>query len=210
MQKIPCLIIQDHKNKTIPPIEEMQINPVCQWVMDGEGVPTRKWDGTACAVINGKIYARFNAKLDKKGNRKPIPEGSIPCEEAPDPNTGHWPHWRPAQLPEDKYVLEAFETDFSQEYEQYREFIAGLKFETFEAVGPKINGNKEHETLHRVYHHKTFIVIDCDTKEKDGTRTLKKIAECLAMRSYEGIVFHHEDGRMAKIRRKDFGLRWPT
>ena len=26
----------------------------------------------------------------------------------------------------------------------------------------------------------------------------------------KGIVFHHPDGRMAKIRRKDFGLKWPS
>ena len=25
----------------------------------------------------------------------------------------------------------------------------------------------------------------------------------------EGIVWHHPDGRMAKIKRRDFGLSWP-
>ena len=26
----------------------------------------------------------------------------------------------------------------------------------------------------------------------------------------EGLVFHHPDGRMAKIKRRDYGLSWPV
>jgi hypothetical protein len=25
----------------------------------------------------------------------------------------------------------------------------------------------------------------------------------------EGVVWYHEDGRMVKIKRRDFGLKWP-
>lgn len=33
-------------------------NPACQWVFDGEGVATRKYDGACCMVRDGKLYKR--------------------------------------------------------------------------------------------------------------------------------------------------------
>jgi hypothetical protein len=33
-------------------------NPGCQWVFDGEGVATRKYDGACCMVRDGKLYKR--------------------------------------------------------------------------------------------------------------------------------------------------------
>ena len=33
-----------------------EVNPENQWVIDGEGIATRKFDGTACAIINGELY----------------------------------------------------------------------------------------------------------------------------------------------------------
>jgi hypothetical protein len=33
-------------------------NPACQWVFDGEGVATRKYDGACCMVREGKLYKR--------------------------------------------------------------------------------------------------------------------------------------------------------
>lgn len=71
-----------------------------QWVIDGDGIPTRKWDGTACAIINGELYKRYDAK-----HGKPAPVGGIPCQE-PDQVTGHWPHWIKCDRsnPSDKYI----------------------------------------------------------------------------------------------------------
>lgn len=41
-----------------------QINPENQWVFDDKGVTaTRKFDGTSCAIIDGKLYKRYDAKL---------------------------------------------------------------------------------------------------------------------------------------------------
>lgn len=34
-----------------------------KWVIDGDGIPSRKFDGTASAIIDGDIYKRFDAKL---------------------------------------------------------------------------------------------------------------------------------------------------
>jgi hypothetical protein len=33
-------------------------NPGCQWVFDGEGVATRKYDGACCMVRDSKLYKR--------------------------------------------------------------------------------------------------------------------------------------------------------
>jgi hypothetical protein len=51
-----------------------EIDPANAWVLLDSTIATRKYDGTACAVINRKLYKRYDAK---KG--KPIPEGAIPC-----------------------------------------------------------------------------------------------------------------------------------
>lgn len=40
-------------------------------------------------------------------------------------------------------------------------------------------------------------------------RSFEGLNRHLAENCDEGIVFHHPDGRMAKIKRRDFGLRWP-
>jgi hypothetical protein len=39
-------------------------------------------------------------------------------------------------------------------------------------------------------------------------RTPEGIRQWLMDHDEEGIVFHHEDGRMAKVRRKDFRIPW--
>jgi hypothetical protein len=33
-------------------------NPKCDWVFNGEGIATRKYDGTCCLVRNGILYKR--------------------------------------------------------------------------------------------------------------------------------------------------------
>ena len=48
----------------------------------------KKIDGTCCLIKDGKIYRRYDYK---KG--RTLPQGAIPCQEAPDPITGHFPHW---------------------------------------------------------------------------------------------------------------------
>lgn len=75
-----------------------EVVPGAEWVLSGDGVATRKWDGTCCMARNGKLYKRYDAKAGKKP-----PEGFEPAQE-PDPVTGHWPGWLLIGAgPEDKY-----------------------------------------------------------------------------------------------------------
>ena len=160
-----------------------------QWVLDGEGVATRKWDGTACMVLNGELYKRYDCKRGKTP-----PEGAIPCQE-PDPH-GHWPHWVKCDRnnPADKYHWEAFDT-----VDKYRD---GHRADgTYELCGPKINGGKEKLSNHWLVPHGFH-------SYHTLKRTFEAIRDFLEKTEIEGIVFHHPDGRMAKIRRSDFGLKW--
>lgn len=60
MKKITTLYKKD-PNDLSKVINEL--NPENKWVIDGEGIPTRKFNGTASAIINSEIYKRYDAKL---------------------------------------------------------------------------------------------------------------------------------------------------
>jgi len=180
MKKMKTVFIIDRNNGSVAINEVMPGN---EWVIAGEGFATRKVDGTSCLVRDGKLFKRFDAK-----NGKNPPEGWEPCEDKPDEKTGHFPGWVPVgNGPEDKFHNEAFAKGT---------FVNG----TYELVGPKVNGNKEGLTSHELWKHGSIVL--------EVKRTFEDIREWLSNNIVEGIVFHHPDGRMAKIRRKDFGLKW--
>ena len=161
-----------------------EINPENLWVFDPGVVATRKWDGTACAVINGELYKRYDVK---KG--KPTPDNAIPCQEA-DLITGHWPHW-----------IKCDRTDNSNKwhFEAYDKYI--FKDGTYELCGQKIQGNPEKMNHHILIPHGHY-VLELDIFDFD---TLK---EYLTIVDIEGIVFHQPlTGKMCKIRKSDFGIK---
>ncbi len=185
MKKIPCLFRRDFTDQRNPKLLR-EVTPGCEWVLAGEGMATRKWDGTACAIIGGKLHARYDAKRGKTA-----PVGAIPIGE-PDAVTGHHPHWILADRPEDKWIREAF-TALEHKLDG-----------TYEAVGPKINSNHERMEVHALLKHDAYVLAMISARTWDGLR------EYLTNSAIEGIVFHHADGRMAKIRRDDYGLDWTT
>jgi hypothetical protein len=154
------------------------------WVLNGEGVATIKFDGTSCLAEEGRLFKRFDAK-----NGKAPPAGFVPVEDAPDPVTGHWPGWVAVSevAPEDKWHREAF---------------AAGPFEngTYELVGPKVQKNRYDRAAHELIRHGSVVV--------EVERTRDGMIRWLEEHVHEGLVFHHEDGRMAKLRRKDFGIKW--
>ena len=146
MKKIPTLFKRvfttDHK-KTI----SSEVTPGCECVLRGECTATVKRDGACCAIINGEIYKRYDAKIGKDGKRKMPPAGAIPCQPEPDPITGHWPHWVKCEdgKPEDKYFLEALRNykgrrtvlTIKYNYKSFEdEFSNSHEVVTFEAIGP--------------------------------------------------------------------------
>lgn len=190
MKKISTLFKKNPENLGLV-INE--VDPENQWVIDGEGIATRKFDGTACAIINGELYKRYDAK-----NGKPAPVGGIPCQD-PDPITGHWPHWIKCDRsnPADKYHFEGLDNS---------KVLSWLEQEpneihTFELIGPKIQGNPEKYNEHTLVMHGSSIVGLIGLSFED-------IGWWLENSDVEGIVFHHKtDGRMCKIRKSDYGFK---
>ncbi len=166
-----------------------ETNPENEWVFNGYGVATRKYDGTACAIIDGELYKRYDAKINKKtGKRKEPPTGSIACQE-PDEITGHQPYWVRCDRnnPADKWHWDAFR---------------GTEIDgTYELCGPKIQGNPEKLEYNMLIPHG---MDRCHIPYK----TWNGIKTYLENHDIEGIVFHHfADGRMCKIRKSDFGIK---
>jgi len=189
MKKISTLF---KKNPTNLGLVINEINPENQWVFDGEGIPTRKYDGSACAIINGELYKRYDAKHGRKA-----PEGAIPCQE-PDTATGHHPHWLKCERHklEDKYFWEAFDKSVEGS-------MTGPWDGTFELIGEKVQGNPEKIQGHVLVLHKAHVL-----QGLIFPYTFENIKQYLSTVDMEGIVFHHKtDDRMCKIRKSDFGIK---
>lgn len=177
MEKIISLFARNYDGDRLVRDE---VVPGAEWVLAGEGEPTRKWDGTSCLIHNGQLYKRYDAK---KG--KTPPAGFMPAQDEPDPVTGHWPGWLLVTA-EDKWHIEADRT--------------GLDDGTYELCGPKVQSNPEGFDKHVLMRH--------GFGELCGNpRTFADIREFLSNHNIEGIVWHHRDGRMVKIKARDFGLK---
>ena len=68
MKKIPTIFKRDPAN---PSRVTDEVNPDCFWVFNGEGLPTRKFDGTACMVRDGVLYKRYDCKKGRQPQRSP-------------------------------------------------------------------------------------------------------------------------------------------
>lgn len=157
-----------------------EIVPGAEWVAAGEGVATRKIDGTCCMVRGGKLFKRYDAKAGKTP-----PTGFEPAQDA-DPVTGHWPGWLPVgDGPDDK---------------RHREADMPTEDGTYELCGPKVQSNPEGYEKHVLVKHGAEVLHDCP-------RTFDALREYLSDGAIEGVVWWHPDGRMVKIKGKDFGIK---
>ena len=66
MNKIPTLFVRDPENMSRVTRE---VTPGCEWVLAGEGVATRKWDGTnvLVEVRDGRCFAMIAETLTAHG-----------------------------------------------------------------------------------------------------------------------------------------------
>lgn len=185
MKKIASLFMRNYDGDRMVRDE---VVPGSEWVLTGEGIATQKHDGTACRMFNGLLWRRFDAKL---GRRPPM--GFDPAQE-PDPISGHWPGWMPiGDGPEDRWHREALENGG----QNGQMFASG----TYELVGPKINGNPERYRRHTLIPHGSVEL-------PMAPRTYRALKDFLSSIDLEGIVWHHSDGRMVKIKASDFGIRF--
>lgn len=193
MKKIPTLFereFKDHKVIKCNPI----ITPGLEWVLNGEGIATVKYDGSCCAMINGLFYKRYDAKRGKQP-----PAGAIPCQPEPDPITGHWPHWVKVNRdnPADKWFWAAID------YNIFTDSIERSIDATYEAIGEHFQGNPYKMGCDILVKHGDDIIENCP-RSYDG------IYAYLLKHNIEGIVFWKDDKPRCKIKRSDFGIPWPA
>jgi hypothetical protein len=169
-----------------------EIVPGSEWVANGEGWATRKWDGLALKIEGDKAFTRYDAKR----GRKP-PEDFVPCQPAPDPETGHWPGWI-ALSPTLRHIEEALNV--------YRKVVMegnAIPDGTYEVCGPKIGtrhgANPENMDSHVLIPHGQHVLNCCP-------RTFDQLKDYFTWTNVEGVVWYHEDGRRVKLKAADFGI----
>ena len=187
MRKIPTLFRRtpDMRSITTEP------NPECQWVFNGEGYPMRKLNGMACAIMDDGQYVK----------RREIAAGSdIPPDfihAAFDETTGKTFGWIPIDfaLRENIWFVEGYQN------------CSDIRVGTYELIGPKVQANAEadlcgdrnvivrHDDAHRL-------------RLEEIDRSFEGIkAKFERWPHIEGYVWHHPDGRMAKIKLRDFNIK---
>jgi hypothetical protein len=180
MRKVPTLFQRDPEDmRRVLPV----VAPGCEWVLAGEGAATRKYDGT-CVMLDhaGDWWARREVKPGKRP-----PSGFLAVES--DSATGKTVGWEPiGQSSFAKFHAEAVRNDGG-------DFDSG----TYELCGPKINGNPEAFAGHCLVPHWLAQPLEDVPLTFDGLAALLSDGF-----PYEGIVWHHADGRMAKLKRRDF------
>jgi hypothetical protein len=184
MKKIPTIFKRNPDNlKEILP----EPHPDCGWVFAGEGVATRKYDGTCCRILGGNLWKR----RELKPGAKPPVDFEVSDYDAV---TGKTVGWVPV-TDADKWHLDALKNAPNIDGK------ISLRDGTYELCGPKIQSNPEGCAIHYLISHANADQFDVPV------RTFDAIREFLEHCDIEGLVFHHPDGRMAKIKKRDYGLK---
>lgn len=181
MKKIPTMFERDWNGDRSRVINAPHKD--CGWVFAGEGVATRKIDGTSCRVKDGKLWKRRELRKDD-----PVPPLFDLADH--DDETGKTVGWMPVEPTDkaDRYHVEAFGS-------------GGFPEGTYELVGPKVQGNPERYEKHTLVSHNKLAL------DEQPPRDFDELCAWLSGKDIEGIVFHHPDGRMAKIKLRDFGIK---
>ena len=178
MQKIPTLFVRDPTDRRRL---TRTVHRDCQWVLDGEGVATRKFDGK-CVVLDesGDWWARVEVH----------PGMEAPphfCAVFTDPVTG-------IQVGATPIAASPFARAFEEALSRQSGPLAPGSYELY---GELVKGNPEGVTGHYLQSHADAPLLDNSVRSYDALR------DYLAGLPYEGIVWLHPDGRRAKIKRVD-------
>lgn len=196
MKKIPTLYVRNPDDRKHVIVGE--VTPGCEWVVAGEGLATRKWDGTCVRISHHApdahgvdIYVRHTLKRGQE------PPPAFQAEEYDDV-TGKTVGWMPySGSGWARYIEEAIGSDDSLEA-----WPAG----TYELIGPKVNGNPDQVPNHRLERHGN-VKAELGRVDLWGHEHLAgEVAWLGQILGWEGVVWHHLDGRMAKLKARDLFL----
>ncbi len=185
MEKIPTVFDRGPNFNVIDKVREG-----CEWVFDGQGAATEKLDGTNVRLT---VRAGRLVRLEKRRNPSKVQkqQGII----------DGWYVDADEHSAEDKWIWEAARhTDVSSWPDAEH---------SCEALGPKIQGNAlglEHHLC--VPFNMEVPVYEVPRRSFAGLHDFLAEVESRYAPGHlaEGIVFHHPDGRRAKIKRRDFAL----
>lgn len=184
MKKIPTLFKRDFNNNGVIYDEYAEGT---DWVRNGDGIATRKYDGSNALVRNGKLYKRYELKASREA---PYGFELVDHDETTGKSMG--------------YV----EVGNGSEDKWFREAVGGnpdkvdLPDGPYELLGPKVQGNPENAEKH--YLHDFMRKAE---QYPDAPTDFERLKNWLAERDIEGLVWHHPDGRMVKIKKKDYRLK---
>lgn len=188
-------------------------SPGTEWVLDGIGEPTRKYDGTCVMLDNaGKWWARREVKPGKNPppNFQPVEEDDV---------TLKLMGWEPIeQTGFVKYLKEALDTIATMNGET---LLTYDRPGTYELCGPKINGNPEGYLEHVLIYHKDAekLRVTQPLMEQELRNVLFSVVYSTRAKfdvvkstvtwlnekaGWEGIVWHHPNGEYVKIKARDF------
>jgi hypothetical protein len=183
MEKIPTIFDRGDNFKVIP-----KPRAGCEWVFAGEGRPTEKLDGTniRLTIRSGQVVRVEKRRNPSKAQKQ---QGVV----------DGWYVDADEYGKEDKWIFEAVRgTDVSRWPDGEH---------PAEALGPNIQGNPLGLTRHLCAPFNLEIpVFEEVPRTYEGLREMFRGLQSLFAPGHlaEGIVFHHPDGRRAKIKRKDF------
>jgi hypothetical protein len=191
VDKIPTLFLRNPENmsRVLP-----EINPEAAWLSDEpNALVTIKKDGT-----NVRVWIDGDGQLLQVGKRTNPSKNEKRAAEAigsPAPV----PHYQMARRvdPSDKHIFAAVD---ATEFSYWPEGTWPC-----EALGPKIQGGVESD-VPALYPFSLWpdLAPPLFPLEHDA------VADYLGrMPHMEGIVWHGSEGKMCKIKRRDFGLPWP-
>lgn len=183
MRKIPTVYVRDFTRDNGRYVTD-EVTPGCEWVLAGEGTPTRKFDGTCVALLGGVWWARREVKAGRAE-----PPGFLPISH--DDTTGKTVGWEPVE-----------QSSFAKAHAEALRNPGLLAEGTYELCGPKVQGNPEGFDRHVLIRHADALQVD-PRMIRDLALAPKDLVRKVATHGWEGIVWHASDGRMAKLKVRD-------
>lgn len=181
MEKIPTIFERDGRFHVVD-----RPRADCAWVFDGEGAATEKLDGT-----NVRLTVRCGTIVRVEKRRNPNREQK---------QRGIVDGWYVDAGAEDKWIMAAADgTDVSAWPDGEH---------SCEALGPRVQGNPLGLAEHICMPFNLSAPVYADVpRDFAGLRAFLATVDSVYSPGNlaEGLVFHHPDGRRAKIKRKDFG-----